>query len=82
MNFDEIWGIAFSRVSAFFASQNDVEKTGSNSFKFNNTCIELKALPDKSLGSMRVSQTRVIIRGLEAEEIHHRFYLQFLSAGG
>lgn len=82
MNFDEIWGIAFFRVSAFFVSQNDVEKNGHCSFIFKNTGIELEPLPDRLLGSIRVSQTRVIIHGPEAEEIHHRFYLQFLSAGG
>ena len=82
MNYNEIWGIAFSRISKYFSTQEDVESFGPRSFKFKDAVIELEELPDKALGSMRVCQTRVTISGEDAEEIHRRFYLQFLSAVG
>ena len=83
MKHDETWGIAFPRVNEFFSTQNDVERTGDRSFRYGNATIDLDALPDKHMGSMIIAQTGVKIDGGEdADEIHRRFYMRFLSAGG
>lgn len=83
MNYDEIWGIAFPRVSGYFSEQSDVKKENDCLFHYKEARIELEALPDKHMGSMRIPHTRVLISGEEdADALHRRFYLRFLSAGG
>ena len=83
MNYDEIWGIAFYRVSEYFSAQGDVEKMSACTFRYGDAAVELEALPDKHIGSMIIAQTRVKITGCaDADEIHRRFYMRFLSAGG
>ena len=83
MNYDEIWGIAFPRVSEFFSAQSDVEKVNEGAFRYGEAAVMLDALPDKHMGSMIIAQTRVRIDGgTDADEIHRRFYMRFLSAGG
>ena len=83
MKYDEIWGIAFKRVSEFFSLQSDVEKVNDAVFRYASASVELEALPDKHMGSMIIAQTRVKIDGgADADEIHRRFYMRFLSAGG
>ena len=68
IKFDEVWAIEKERIEAFFA------KHGGEA--------EVLSLPERSIGIMTVPQTRVIITGENAEEIHRLFNLQFLSAGG
>ena len=81
MNYDEIWGIAFPRVSEFFSLQ--AERENECSFRYGEAVIVLEPLPDKHLGSMVIAQTRVRITGdADADDIHRRFYMRFLSAGG
>lgn len=83
MNYDEIWGIAFPRVSEYFSAQDDVEKTDDGSFRYGTAVVEPEALPDKHMGSMVIAQTRVrITGGADADDLHRRFYMRFLSAGG
>ena len=83
MDYDETWGIAFNRVSEFFSAQGDVEKTDDCLFRYKDSRIELEELPDRHNFSMRIAQTRVkITGGADADEIHRRFYMRFLSAGG
>ena len=82
MDYDEIWGISFPRVSGYFASLGDVEKHSDSFFTFGNARIELEELPEKKMGSMRIARTNVKITGTDADEIYRRFYLRFLSAGG
>ena len=83
MTYDEIWGIAFERVRGFFAAQSDVRQLSDTAFRFKNADILIEALPEKHLGSMRIKQSRIVIRGeADADNIHHRFYMRFLSAGG
>lgn len=83
MNYDETWGIAFRRISEYFSQQSDVEKTDEHIFRYKDSKIELEELPDRLLFSMRTAQTRVKITGdADADEIHQRFYIRFLSAGG
>ena len=81
MNYDEIWGIAFPRVSEFFSGQT--KKEDECSFRYGEALIALEPLPDRHLGSMVIAQTRVrITGGTDADEIHRRFNMCFLSAGG
>ena len=83
MNYSELWGIPFSRISEYFSAQNDVETISDRAFRYKDADIELEKLPDKHLGSMIIAQTRVnITGGAEADDIHKRFYMRFLSAGG
>lgn len=83
MDYDENWGIAFSRVTDYFSSLGDVDKTSDTSFVFRSAEITLEQLPDRRMGSLRFPRTRVCITGdADADEIHRRFYYRFLSAGG
>lgn len=83
MDYDEIWGIAYSRINDFFSLQSDVSKTDEHLFQYKAATIELEELPDRWNFSMRIAQTRVkITGGPDADEIHYRFYMRFLSAGG
>lgn len=68
IKFDEVWAVDKERIDAFFA-----EHGGD---------AEVISLPERSIGMMTVPQTRVMICGQNAEEIHRLFILAFLSAGG
>lgn len=37
---------------------------------------------DRTLGSMTMPQTRIIISGENADELYRRFCLRFMTAGG
>lgn len=66
--YDEIWAVDAARIEAFFSEHpGDV------------TAIPL---PYKTVGSMTLPQTRVIISGENADELYRRFYLSFMTAGG
>ena len=68
MVYDEIWAVDAERIKAFFR-KNPGEVT-------------VIPLPDRTLGSMIMPQTRIIIRGDDADELYRRFYLSFMTAGG
>ncbi len=83
MLLDENWAIKTSRIREFFRCQDDI--TGSeNTFYYKNCRITLLPLPPLQTGIFAVSRTQVRMDGPEEElrEIHHRFFLRFLSAGG
>ncbi len=83
VNIEELWGISFDRIREFFLCQKDVIRTGENTFSFQQAVVTVVPLPNKTMGSMTIPQTRVTVAGGEgAEEIHRRFELRFLSAGG
>lgn len=83
VNIEELWGISSGRIREFFLSQKDVIQTGENSFSYQQAVVMVTPLPDKKMGSIIIPQTRVTVSGEEgAEEIHRRFELRFLSAGG
>lgn len=65
---DEIWAVDAMRIEAFFR-----EHPGD---------VTVIPLPDKKLGSMTMPQTRIIIRGEDADELYRRFCLSFMTAGG
>ena len=66
--YDEVWAVDAERVKAFFRENPGEVRTIS--------------LPDRKLGSMTMPQTRIIISGENADELYHRFYLSFMTAGG
>lgn len=83
MNYDENWGIAFARIDDFFSSQSGVERISSCAFLYGEAKIELEELSEKHMGSLRMARTRVKISGgSDADDIYHRFFMRFLSAGG
>jgi hypothetical protein len=68
MIYDEVWAVDADRIKDFFCENcNDVK---------------VIPLPDRTLGSMKMPQTRIIITGDNADELYHRFYLSFMTAGG
>ena len=79
----ETWAIAYDRIYSFFRQMEDIQYI-EKSFCFSKCKIQLTALAPRNLGPVSVPQTRVEISGpeREAQEIHHRFVMQFLSAGG
>ena len=83
MKKDENWAIARERIEAFFRDQRDVESEG-NAFRYRSCTIRLEAIPGRAMGKWEIPRTRVIMDGGDADvaEIHHRFFLRFLSAGG
>lgn len=68
MIYDEVWAIESERIESFFSN--------------NGGEAEIIRLPKRKIGNMSVPQTRVIISGDNAEEVHRRFVLQFAAAGG
>ncbi len=66
--YDEIWAVDTERVSAFFGEDCDG--------------VTVIAMPERQLSSMSIPQTRIIIEGEDADELYHRFYLSFMTAGG
>lgn len=68
MMYDEVWAVDAKRVEAFFRK--------------NPGDVTVISLPDRRLGSMTMPQTRIMIRGENADELYRRFYLSFMTAGG
>ena len=82
MLLDENWAISTERIREFFRSQRDV--TESEGIFFYKSCrITLTPLPPQT-GIFAVSRTEILMDGPDEEvrEIHKRFFLRFLSAGG
>ena len=83
MLLSENWAIKSDRICEFFRSQEDV--TESNGiFLYKSCCITLTPLPPPQSEIFAISRTQIKMDGPENEvrEIHHRFFLRFLSAGG
>ena len=66
--YDEVWAVDAKRVEVFF-----MENPGD---------VTVISMPDRRLGSMTMPQTRIVIRGENADELYRRFYLSFMTAGG
>lgn len=84
MQIREIWAIPGERILRFLQSQNDVRPNGDGGFFFGGCEIRMTVLPEREIGRLRFPQTQMVFEGPEAdtEEIHRRFVLQFISAGG
>lgn len=82
MEYDEVWGIAAERIGEFFSAQSDVMRDG-DEFVCGNARAAVERLPDNILLPWKLPRSRVYIcGGSDAEELHRRFFLRFLSAGG
>ncbi len=84
MQISETWSISDERIRAFFLAQNDIRKLENSIFSCGQCEIRLTPLPLREVGRFAFPQTRVEFDGLEPDvrEIHRRFVLQFISAGG
>lgn len=70
--YDEVWALETERVKAFFDESRSGHKCD----------VDVIAMPDRSIGPISVPQTRIIINGEGADELHRRFCLKFMTAGG
>ena len=84
MTVDEIWSVPVERIKDFFLAQNDVRQVDNVRFSCGQCEILLTSLPLRRVGRFCFPQTRVEFDGpkKDTEEIHRRFILQFISAGG
>ena len=84
MKKEEVWGIAIPRVRDFFRAQPDVAEANANSYTFQSVHITLEELEPANNGIFSARRTHLVMEGPEEEVkiIHHRFFVQFLSAGG
>lgn len=84
MRKQEIWAIRRERIERFFQSQSDVRQNDDGVFSFGQCEIRVTEMPERQTGRLRFPQTLMEFEGPEADtkEIHHRFVLQFISAGG
>ena len=81
---DEIWGVSIQRVRAFFRAQADVTAENDDLFWMGSCRVTLTALPPTGSGIWAAPRTRLQMEGEEhlVQQLHHRFFIQFLSAGG
>ena len=84
MNITETWSISHERIAAFFSGQEDIFPIGDGRFSCGQCEIRLSPLPLRQVGRFYFPQTQVEFDGPEADAdaVHRRFVLQFISAGG
>ena len=84
MQIDEIWSISAERIRAFFLIQDDVRQDEEDTFSYGPCMVRILPLPPRTIGRFCFPQTQVKFEGPEPDtaEIHRRFVLQFISAGG
>lgn len=66
--YDEVWAVDAGRIISYFRERGED--------------AEIVSLPERRVGPLSVPQTRVIISGDDAEAVHAKFLLHFVSAGG
>ncbi len=80
---EETWGVPIERAKRFLVSQQDItqQETG---YSFRTCHITLTELDFGMMGKIPFPRTLLHIEGpeTEANAIHRRFLIQFLSAGG
>lgn len=81
MEYKEIWAVPILQIERFFKENPAVQCDGTNYF-YKNCIITIEKLPEK--GILKIPQTRIVMSGQEEDtkEIHEKFFLNFLSAGG
>lgn len=79
----ENWAIEIGRLEEFFRSQPDIETTDAG-FQYGTCCITLQRLEDRNMGHLHFPQSRITFDGNEEalNQIYHRFFMRFVSAGG
>ncbi len=55
---------------------------GGGFFKELGGDVTIISLPDKKMGALTLPQTRIIIKGNDAEELYRQFFTRFMRAGG
>ncbi len=84
MTKEEIWSVSLERVQAFFRHQKDVNEENANTFRFLSCRIILTELEPDGTGIWAAKRIKLRLEGEpeDVENIYHRYFLQFLSAGG
>lgn len=80
----ETWGLSLDRILGFLRSQADIIQSRDLSFRCGACEIRLTELPSQAFGAIRIPRTLVEFDGedRDTESMRHRFFIQFLSAGG
>ena len=83
MIIEENWAIEPKRVRAFFTEQPDSVEIPEG-FSVGGCTVTLTETGGSLLGKWAMKRTSIRFEGEETEvrEIHRRFFLRFLSAGG
>jgi hypothetical protein len=83
MRKDENWAVDISRIREFFREQADVHEEN-GCFIFGECIITLISQTGNAFEKWKIPRTQIIFEGNQAdlENIHRRFFLRFLSAGG
>ena len=81
---EEVWAVSIERARAFFRDQMDVEEVSPGVYTFCAVRIGLEELEPSNAGIFSACRTRLVMDGPEeaVKSIHHRFFTNFLSAGG
>ena len=84
MEYREIWGASFERITEFLSSLPQTEKCGSTCYRYGGATIIVRQLPDSLFGRLRLPRTEVYISGSDKDvsEVHNKLFWRFLSAGG
>lgn len=79
MEYSGVWAIPFHSAEEFFRKHAEEKE---HFFQYKNCIIRVEKLPEK--GILNIPQTKVSMQGREEDtkEIHKKFFLNFLSAGG
>lgn len=80
---DEIWSVSMDRILAFFNTQPDIVRTAAG-YQYRDCQITVQALTPKTRLGLEMAQTQVTFTGdaQSVSDIYHRFFIQFLTAGG
>ena len=83
MHRDENWAVDAERIRAFFRSQADVREQ-EGVFLFGSCRITLLPQTGSAMNKWALARTRILFDGddQDVRDIHRRFFLRFLSAGG
>ncbi len=85
MIYNEIWAVPVYRIEEFFQKENNMTSKNSvhgTAYFFKNCQITLEELPANEM--LKIPRTKVVMQGddKDTKEIHEKFFLNFLSAGG
>ena len=81
---EETWSISIQRACDFFREQQDVTQESIHVFSFRSCRIQLTELTPRAMGIWTSRRIRIRMEGeaADVETIYHRYFIQFLSAGG
>ncbi len=83
MRRDELWSISMARICAFFDTQADLLPTDTG-YQYRDCQITLTEVPPNPTARFAMPRTQVVFEGSDqaVSDIYHRFFIQFLTAGG